>query len=80
MAADAPMPASTHPSRPTTMTGRDSRSPTGSPQSGSNSVERRRVVIGHSDSTSASARSPSRPTWAANWSAPDRSPAAAPPA
>ena len=43
-------------------------------------VERRGVVIVHRDSTSASARSPSRPTWAANWSTPDRSPAAAPPA
>ena len=50
------------------------------PPLGIHPVERRGVVIVHSDSTSASARSPSRPTWAANWSTPERSPAAAPPA
>ena len=48
--------------------------------SGLEGVELLGLVAAHSDSTSASARSPSRTTVSANWSTPLRSPAAAPPA
>ena len=80
IAAEAPMPASTQPSRATTRTGRSSRMPDGFAPPGFERVELLGLVAAHSASTSASARSPSRATVSANWSTPLRSPAAAPPA
>ena len=80
MAAEAPMPASTHPSSATTRTGRSRRLPDGLAPARVERVEVGRLVPAHSASTSARARSPSRATPSANWSTPLRSPAAAPPA